>query len=155
MSLPENNNLNWFSLATGSKSDEISEYCEYCFNNFRKYNEMVQNMCISCGRPAPQLIQNPNENAKLTALNDDFDITMMNGISLEIDYTDALKDESISGIRNSQSRMQANSASEAMQMIRESEINRKFVGGDAYKVKIRGSDKKVRLDSNALDEVIR
>lgn len=152
----ENNSNNWFSLTTGNKSQEISEYCEYCFINFKKYNEMIQNMCISCGRPAPQLTQNPNERPTLSGYNDDFNETMMQGTSIEIDYSDALADESRNGLVNGGiGRMTANSATEAMKMIRESEINRRNVGGDAYKVKIKTGDKKIRLDSNSLDENIR
>jgi len=151
---PSNNN--WYSLTSVSKGEEIAEYCEYCFTNFKKYNEMVQNICISCGRPAPQLIANPNERPILSGLNDDFDMTMMQGTSIEIDYTDVFKDESINGLHSNKGRMSANSATEAIQMIRDSEVTKRLVGGDSYKVKVKtGDNRKVRLDSNALEDNIR
>lgn len=150
--LPKSEQNRWFSTTLGAGDEDIPPYCSFCFNNFKKYYELVQNICTMCGRAAPKITENETAHTKITAINDPIPDDGMRGAMLEIDYSKLYKDETIKP-NHSSTRMQANSIGEAMQMLREADKPTTNISGhyqDKYSVKVK-KNTGPRLDSPAIE----
>lgn len=143
----------WFTIPTPVGSDgEIAPYCVYCYNNFRKYYELVENICIMCGKPAPKILENETATTRITAINDEPPAEMGRGTSMELVYDKLFKDESIKA-NHSSTRMEAKSIGEAFRMLKEADTPQPkatlgFVGKYAVKTQ---KPKIAKLDSSATE----
>src|SRR5215218_3411793 len=96
----------WYSTSKKQQdesplSGEPYEYCEYCLQTFKKYNECINNVCQSCGRPADFMKNSRQQLLKATALNAPINQNFTRGTSLVVDYSPLLDegDESIANNR--------------------------------------------------------
>lgn len=111
----------WYSI-TSPSGDGNDEYCKFCLTNFKVFHDMVNNVCQVCGRPAPKILVDKQQQVKITSINTPRDSSMLKGISTEIDYNTLFtKDDTKRGINYGDVRVQVNSFKEAIKFIHESD----------------------------------
>lgn len=117
--------LAWFGIAKNPKANNRleQEYCEFCLNNFKRYYQLINNVCTSCGR-TPRFITEVNQQAetRLTAISDKLENNNDNiykGVSMDVDYSEMLNNDDTTQAHND--RMVARSAGEAIRVINNAE----------------------------------
>lgn len=115
--------LNWYGITKNPKANNRfeQEYCEYCLNNFKKYYQLINNVCTSCGR-TPRFIKDVNQQAetRLTAISDKLsDADIFKGVSMSLDYSEMMQDDTTPDTKNN--RLVARSAGEAIRLINNAE----------------------------------
>ena len=140
----------WYSTAPGGNANPItgedSTYCEFCYYNFKKYNECVNNICQSCGRPADFITKNKQNRITVNALNEMPEDNINKGISMIIDYPFLKNDETKLGKRIGERMSTPLGAGEAMRLIRDSERVFDRNSGKSFKVKTLPEEKFVEFD---------
>lgn len=149
----------WYSSSSSPAryDDGLYDYCVYCLNNFKKFYNMVNNVCQSCGRVADPVFKNKQENIAVTSVNADMNTDQMKAVSLDFDYSPLLKDDpTTTGFSDRDTHMTANSIGEAMKKLRTAEQANTSIAraaqlrGERYVVKSSYSKDrdKVMLDNN-------
>ena len=117
-----NEQRKWYSSASSPARYEegMYDYCLYCLNNFKKFYNMVNNICQSCGRVADPVFKNKQENIAVTSINSDITPEQLKAVSLEYDYSPMLSDPT-TGFNEADTRMSANSIGEAVKKLRMAE----------------------------------
>lgn len=168
---PSNNNVNnddivaneknrqWYSSTSNPTRDEegLYEYCSFCLYNFRQFNNMVNNVCQSCGRVAEPIMKDKEENLRVTSLNASRDVSMQKAVSIEFDYSPLNVDPTLAHPgQHSGDIIQAGSAGDAIRKINTIEQSATRIAAarlrnERYIVKTNVSkDKdKVLFDSNS------
>jgi hypothetical protein len=133
----------WYSIPKTSSSHEDYNYCKFCLINFNKYNDVINNICQTCGRVNTQITQNKQPSQQITALNavtTETEQSIAPGISMQINYDRLIsQDETKIGIHSGNTRASFKSFKEAQDYLnqtsdvsnatlnaRSKEVNNKF-----------------------------
>lgn len=144
--------MSWYSITSPSSSNN-DDYCKYCLTNFKKFHDMINNVCQVCGRAAPKIIEDKQVHLQIKSLNSPRDNTMAKGVSTIIDTQSIFqRDETKDGMNLSDERVQVNSFREAIKWIHESDKSPSMMRNavrDDYIIRTNKSgmfDKKAKLD---------
>src|SRR5690349_10765357 len=97
--------MNWFSTSFPSHEDEVPAYCAYCLINFKKYNEVINNICQECGRVHQKTREDKQPLATISSINappiSETEQSILKGVYLEIDTSPLItQDETKQGINS-------------------------------------------------------
>lgn len=104
--MTNNNNSDWFSIPKTSPNSEYDDYnyCSFCLTSFHKYNQVINNICQTCGRVNTKVMQDKQEQQQVTAVNShmtDSDQSTIHGVSMQIRYSRLLsQDETKTGLHS-------------------------------------------------------
>jgi hypothetical protein len=109
--------MTWYTIPKTSSSHEDYDYCKFCLINFNKYNDVINNICQTCGRVNIQITQNKQPSQQITALNattTETEQLTVRGISTQINYDRLIsQDETKIGIHSGNTRASFKSFKEA------------------------------------------
>lgn len=142
----------WYSTSKSNDSNntqtgEPYDYCEFCYYTFKQYNEVLDNICQTCGRPGDYITKNKQETIVVGALNDlPSEQNYSRGVALDIKYPFLDQDEITKSRYHEGERMQTTGgAGEAMRLIRDSEKSVR-IHGSSFKIKTTYKEKNVEFD---------
>jgi hypothetical protein len=117
-----NNNNFSYSIPKTSGSNNTAgdgDYCRFCYINFKRFNDLINNICQSCGRVTTSVVKDKQPEEKLISINDPTKNSISTrSISQEMDYNPMfLNDESTQGISSGNVVMKADSLEEAVKLL--------------------------------------
>jgi hypothetical protein len=114
--------MSWYSIpktSGGNNSSQDGDYCRYCYITFKKFHNLINNVCQSCGRVAQSIVKDKQPEQALTSINDPtINSTHLRPVSQEVDYNPMFtNDETTEGINSGDVKMNAKSLEEAVKLL--------------------------------------